>query len=695
MQHDKVTFAHLKKQAYLYVRQSTLRQVLEHSESTKRQYALKERAVVLGWPLERIITIDDDLGCSGAESTQRCGFQRLVSEVGMDKAGVVMGLEVSRLARNSADWHRLLEICALTNTLILDEDGIYNPSDFNDRLILGLKGTMSEAELHLLKSRLQGGIVSKAKRGELKQPLPTGLMYNAKNAVILDPDSQVQEALKMLFNTFERLGSATATVRYFRDNTLRFPRRIHSGMHKGELTWCELTHWKVLQVLHNPRYAGAFCYGRGKQRRLADGSKKHLTIPLEEWTVLIKDAHPGYIPWQQYERHLQQLKNNAQTYGHDRRRSPPREGPALLQGLISCGRCGDQMTLRYASKKEGRQVPMYLCQREGIENASDICQCIPGEAIDHAISHLILDSVTPLTIDIALKIQQELEMRANEVILLHQKQVARARYEADLARTRFMKVDPANRLVADTLEAEWNEALRTLETVAAEHEQVCKQEHLRLNEKQQRELIHLSVDFPKLWNNPATSNKEKKRIVRLVIEDVTLTRGEDIRMAVRFKGGATTIRVLPLPQHVSVKRKTDRVVVNRIDALLDAYCEGEVADILNQEGLVSGTGSAFSAGIVYHIRETYGLRSRTARMRKQGYLTAEELAQKLGVTSFSIIKWARLGVLPSFNKDSKSRLYKIPDLSMIDNLKQHLKPSRKSTFLERLTHKLEEVQYEV
>lgn len=251
-QHDKVTPNHLKKQAFLYIRQSTIRQVFEHSESTKRQYALKERAVILGWPLESIITIDDDLGRSGAESTQRSGFQRLVSEVSMDNAGIVMGLEVSRLARNSADWHRLLEICALTKTLILDEDGVYDPSDFNDRLILGLKGTMSEAELHMLKSRLQGGILSKAKRGELKHALPVGLVYNAKDEVILDPDSQVQEALKTFFNTFERLGSAMSTVRYFQQNNIKFPRQIRSGVYKGELAWRDLTHWKALQTLHNP-----------------------------------------------------------------------------------------------------------------------------------------------------------------------------------------------------------------------------------------------------------------------------------------------------------------------------------------------------------------------------------------------------------------------------------------------------------
>ncbi len=270
-EHQKITSTHLKRNAYLYIRQSTLRQVMENTESTQRQYALRERAVVLGWPVESVVVIDRDLGHSGASTADREGFQGLVAEVGMGKAGIVMGLEVSRLARNSADWHRLLEICAVTDTLILDEDGLYDPKHFNDRLVLGLKGTMSEAELHLLKGRLRGGILSKAKRGELKAPLPIGLVYDERDNIVLDPDMQVQEAIRLLFRTFARTGSAYATVKTFRDEKVLFPRRLKKGPHKGDLFWAELVHHRVLQVLHNPRYAGAFCFGRTRSWKNADG----------------------------------------------------------------------------------------------------------------------------------------------------------------------------------------------------------------------------------------------------------------------------------------------------------------------------------------------------------------------------------------------------------------------------------------
>lgn len=295
--HQKVTASHLRRDAYLYVRQSTVRQVFENTESTRRQYALRDRAVALGWPIERVVVIDSDLGLSGASGTDREGFQKLVGEVGMGHAGIVLGLEVSRLARNSTDWHRLLEICALSDTLILDEDGVYSPGDFNDRLLLGLKGTMSEAELHVMRARLRGGILNQARRGALKSALPVGLVYDAAGNVVLDPSSQVRQSIEHLFATFERMGSASATVRHFRKRGLRFPHRPRFGPHKGELLWGLLRHWGVLRVLHNPRYAGAYFFGRSRTRKRADGGVNMEMLPREEWTALLPDAHPGYISW--------------------------------------------------------------------------------------------------------------------------------------------------------------------------------------------------------------------------------------------------------------------------------------------------------------------------------------------------------------------------------------------------------------
>jgi DNA invertase Pin-like site-specific DNA recombinase len=404
----KVSPNHLDRNAYLYVRQSTLRQVVENTESTQRQYALRERATALGWPIERVQVIDCDQGQSGASAADREGFQRLVAEVSLGHAGIVLGLEVSRLARNNSDWHRLLEICALTGTLILDEDGLYDPSQFNDRLLLGLKGTISEAELYVLRARLRGGILSKAQRGELKTPLPVGLVYDPQGRVVLDPDRQVQDALRALFSTYERTGSGCATVRYFREQGLLFPRRLRGGVRKGELVWGTLVHSRVLQVLHNPRYAGAFFHGRTRWCRSRSGGKTCRRLPLEEWYALLPETHAGYITWDQYQRNCQGLRENALAQGVDRRKSPPGEGPALLQGMVLCGVCGQRMTVRYHTRKT-ELVPDYICQRDGIAHAERVCQRILGSRIDAAMSTLLMETLTPLTLEVALAVQHELQ----------------------------------------------------------------------------------------------------------------------------------------------------------------------------------------------------------------------------------------------------------------------------------------------
>src|SRR3954453_4058589 len=327
---SKVTAAHLARTAYLYVRQSSLRQVMHNTESGERQYALRQRAVALGWPSEQIIVIDTDQGQAGATAAGREGFQQLVADVGLGKAGIVLGLEVSRLARNNADWHRLLEICGLSGTLICDEDGLYDPADFNDRLLLGLKGTMSEAELHFIRARLQGGILSKARRGELQIPLPIGLVYDPAGQVVLDPDRAVQDAVRHLFATFARTGSARAVVAAFHRDGLLFPSRIRKGPRKGELAWNELAHWRVLRTLHNPRYAGAFVYGQRRTRKTPDGRTTTRQLPREQWITLSPDAHPGYLSFEQFEHNQKTLAANAYAHSSDRSAGPAREGPALL-----------------------------------------------------------------------------------------------------------------------------------------------------------------------------------------------------------------------------------------------------------------------------------------------------------------------------------------------------------------------------
>jgi DNA invertase Pin-like site-specific DNA recombinase len=626
--HHKVTAAHLKRQAYLYVRQSTLRQVLENTESTRRQYALRERAVALGWPLDRIVVIDSDLGQSGADS-DREGFQKLVAAVGLGEVGVVLGLEVSRLARSSVDWHRLLEICALTDTLILDEDGLYDPAHFNDRLLLGLKGTMSEAELHVLRARLIGGQLAKASRGELAVKLPVGLVYDSAGRVALEPDLQVQEAVRTFFETFRRTGSATGTVRSFRERGLLFPRRLSSGPHHGELAWGPLRHHRALLLLKNPRYAGAFAFGRSRVRRTAQGTEFRSKVPREQWHTLILDAHPGYITWSEYEEHLRRLQENGQAYGADRRHGPPREGPALLQGLAVCGRCGARMTIRYYTS-HGQLVPEYCCQREGIQRAESPCQRVLGGALDRAIGELLVQTVSPLALEVALSVQDELRARADEADRLRRQQVERAGYEAELAQRRFLRVDPDNRLVADSLEAEWNNKLRALATAQEDYERQ-RGETVLLDKKQREQVLALAIDFPRLWHDAATPQRERKRMVRLLIEDVTLLKTDAVVAHVRFRGGAIHALQLPLPLNAAQLRKTGADVIAEIDRLLDAHTDREIADILNSRGRQPGVADRFTPWIVWKLRTAYGLEDRPSRLRRQGLLTVQEMAVALGV----------------------------------------------------------------
>lgn len=658
--HQKVTSAHLRRDAYLYVRQSTLRQVFENTESTKRQYALRERAVALGWPMERVVVIDSDLGQSGASAADREGFQKLVAEVGLGHVGIVLGLEVSRLARSSTDWHRLLEICALTDTLILDEDGVYDPSHFNDRLLLGLKGTMSEAELHVLKARLQGGILSKARRGELQGPLPVGLAYDPIGRVVLDPDQQVQQALRIFFDTFRCTGSALATVKSFARQGLQFPQRIRTGAHKGELVWAPLLHSRVRQVLHNPRYAGAFFYGRTHTRHTADGKTRVDRLPRDEWFSLVRDAHPGYITWEEFEGNQRRLLENAQAHGSDRRKSPPREGPALLQGLVLCGVCGNRMSVRYHSHG-GRLVPDYMCQKRGIEHGTPLCQVIQGARLDEALGELLVEAVTPVAIQEALAVHQELLGRMEEADRLRRQQVERARYEADLAQRRYLRVDPDNRLVANTLEADWNEKLRALAAAQEDYERHRAQDQLVLDEKRQAEILSLASDFRRLWQSPQTPHRERKRLARLVLEDVTLIRGEEITAHVRFKGGATRTLAVPLSLTSWEMRQTDAQVVQEIDRLLDEHTEGEIAALLNAKGLKSGEGKPFHRRMVQRLRQDYGLTERLTRLRAAGMLTQEEMAAALGVCIATIKKWRRRGILRAHAyTDKHDYLYEPP-----------------------------------
>jgi len=689
----KITASHLRRDAYLYIRQSTLRQVFENQESTQRQYALRERAVALGWPIERVHVIDSDLGKSGASAADREGFKRLVAEVSMGSAGIVLGLEVSRLARNCTDWHRLLEICALSDTLILDEDGLYNPSDFNDRLLLGLKGTMSEAELHMLRARLHGGILNKARRGELVCPLPVGLVYDEQWRVKLDPDQQVRETLALFFSTFQRTGTALGVVKHFRKQQILFPRRLLRGPNKGSLLWGELVHSQALRLLHSPRYAGVFCYGRKRMCKLPDGKIHYKELPREEWYAFIPNAHEGYISLEEYEDNQRRLKENARAHGNDRRKSLPREGPALLQGIVLCGLCGRRMTVRYHMQR-GRICPYYMCQRDAIEHGHRFCQAIPGAAIDDTIGDLLLEMMTPLTLDVALSVQQELLARLEEADRLRAKQVERVRYEAELAKQRFMQVDPNNRLVADALEAEWNEKLRSLTEAQEEYEQKKKEDGLLIDKEVRTRVTALATDFPRLWRDPKTLDRDRKRMVRLLLEDVTLIKKKGITLHIRFKGGLCTTRTLPAPARSWEIRQTPSKVVKEIDRLLDDHTDGQIAALLNTKGFRSGEGLSFSSRIVSKIRCGYDLKSHYNRMREAGMLTVKEMAKKLGVHTCTIKTWRREGLLRGYPFNDKEEYLFMPPGPDAPVKSQGQKLSERRRFTKVVSDRSKEVQYE-
>ena len=648
---SKVTSQHLNLRAYLYVRQSTLRQVIDNNESTKRQYALKDKALKLGWSKEQLTVIDCDLGESGA-STMRDGFTHMVADVGLGRVGIVMGLEVSRLARNSRDWQHLLEICALTQTLILDEEGIYNPACFNDRLLLGLKGTISEAELHVIRARMQGGLKAKAKRGELRMRLSVGYVYDIKDRVVLDPDQRVQDTLRLFFSTYKRLSSMAATVREFNKKGILFPSRLFFGPRKGEVVFKKLTLVRAAQVLHNPRYAGAFAYGIRQQKfRGLDQKPSVKTVGRDQWQVLIKDAHTGYITWEEYEENLKRLEEMCRY----NKAAIPREGPALLQGVAICGKCGQHMSVRYHSRRGKILSPDYVCQGKGKGVGITKCQSIPGDQIEACISAVLLKKMQPEVLEVSFAVQRELQSRIDEANKLRFKHVEQARYEMEVAKKRYLAVDPHNRLVADELEGDWNRSIQVYKQAQDEYNDKKAREELILSQKQQQEILTLCSDFPTLWHNEALNHKDRKRMVRLIIEDVTLTKEEEILLQIRFKGGANETHHLPLPKSAFEEKKHSPEVIAEIERLLHNNTDSEVAKKLNAQGMVSGTGKPFNGRRVQKIRRAYGLRSYYWHLKQKGYVTMKEICKRYNVERWTVTSWRQKGLIESRLYDDVGR----------------------------------------
>jgi DNA invertase Pin-like site-specific DNA recombinase len=465
---SKITEQHLSRVACIYIRQSTPGQVRFNQESTERQYNLASKAQSLGWSPEHIRILNRDLCQSGARTTRREDFKALVSEVAMGQVGAIFSLEASRLARSNQDWHRLLELCAITGTLVVDEDGCYDPAEFNDGLVLGMKGTFAQAELHIIRARLHGGKINKALKGELRFPLPVGLVFN-DDGIVLDPDQEVQGAVRTVFELFEREGAAYGVVQRFQELGLRFPRRSYGGVWDGKLLWGRLTHSRVLGILTNPFYAGTYVFGRRQSRKqlAANGEieTRSRPVPQDEWRVVIPNHHPGYVAWDQFVANRHRLATN-RTNG-EVLAGPAREGLCLLQGLLLCGLCGRRLGVRYTGN--GGLYPLYQCvwkHREALARCA--CLTVPAQPLDDALAERIVTAVTPATITLALEALSNLEERDRAVAAQWRRRIERARYEIDLAERRYGEVDPSNRLIAATLETRWNDAMQRLIDIEGE-----------------------------------------------------------------------------------------------------------------------------------------------------------------------------------------------------------------------------------
>jgi DNA invertase Pin-like site-specific DNA recombinase len=641
----KISEQQKSKPAYIYVRQSTLAQVRHHQESTERQYALQQKARELGWSEPLIRILDRDLGISGAHTTGRTDFKTLVADVSMAQVGAVFALEASRLARSNADWHRLLELCALTRTLVIDEDGCYDPADFNDGLLLGLKGTMAQAELHFIRARLLGGKLNKAQKGELRFPLPVGLCHDQDGHIVPDPDEEVRGAVSLVFRLFGETGSAFAVVQNFVKRALRFPKRAYGGAWNGKLVWGRLSHARVLCILKNPSYAGVYVFGRYQyyQTISATGEiqKKMRVVAMPSWRVQLKQHHEGYISWEEFLENGQRLEKN-RTNGEETMLSgPAREGLALLQGLLLCGNCGHAITVRYTGN--GGSYPTYLCNRRHLEAlATKDCMSFRCDLLDAAVSEEVLKALRPAELQLALAALQELEVRDQGILRQWQMRLERAEYEAALAERRYQEVDPSNRLVANTLERRWNETLLHLQDLKKQAAEFQQQEARVFTPEQKAKVLALARDFPRLWHAPSTQAKDRKRMLRLLIKDITVNKlieQRQLSVHIRWQGSACTDLSVQLPPKAADRFRYPSAEVDRIRELARRLTKAQIADQLNREGRRTPKGLSFTAKAIHWICWRYEIPP--AQLKKNEELTVQQVAKQFGVGIGVVHYWIK------------------------------------------------------
>jgi len=653
---SKVTPAHRQRAAIVYVRQSTLLQLERNKESTARQYDLVERAVALGWSRATVGVVDEDQGHSGASTVGRSGFAELAAQVGLGQVGIVLALEVSRLARNNADWYRLLDLAAMTDTLVADTDGVYHPRRFDDRLVLGMKGTMAEAELHILRARLDGGVRNKAARGELRRALPVGLVWGeAAGEVRLHPDEAVCGVIRAVFDRFAACGSARSVWLWLREQDLKWPLQPAAYLHGEEIMWVAATYHAVHNTLTHPAYAGAYVYGYGYgrtrfERRLGtDGLVRthRRVLPRDQWQVLIliPDHHQGFISWEDYLANQDKIGSNTRPRRHEPGTGAVREGCALLQGLATCGTCGRKLAVFYQGP--AKATPGYDCTGSGqlVQGRGTRHLQVGGQAIDAAVADAFLAALTPAALDACLQAADQLQAGHDAALAQYRREVERARYHASRSERRYRAVDPDNRLVARGLEADWEQALTTL--TAAENELARRQRRRpsALTPAERATVLALADDLATVWTAQTTTDKDRKQLLHTLLADVTLAvHRQDpdphAQVLIRWKGGAASELTVPI-RRPQPKIRTDEDTVDLIRRLAVHYPDAQIAGILNRQGRRTARGLSYTASRVQSTRHYWGIpRHHKSTGQPEGELvTVAHAAAELGLAPSTLHRW--------------------------------------------------------
>lgn len=676
---EKIATRHLDRRAVIYIRQSTPQQMIRHQESKEVQYNLKYRAQQLGWSPDDIEVIDDDLGQSGASIQGRPGFQRLVTEVSLDQVGIILGVEMSRLARSCRDWYQLLDVCAVFGTLIADLDGVYDPSHYNDRLLLGLKGTMSEAELHILKQRMLQGKLNKARKGELLFRLPLGYMRRANGQVAFDPDEQVQAVVRLVFEQFEALTTLNAVLQYLVAHNIQIGVRVHTGDRKGELEWRRPNRMTLQNMLKNPLYAGAYAYGRRKvdpKRKIPGRPNTGRTVvKAEDCEVLLKNRFPAYISWERYEQNQKQLQANrsvANAIG------AARCGPALLSGLLVCSKCGRRLSVHY-NTGSGRH--RYACSRMRGDYGEALCQSLSGPALDAFVTERVLEALAPAALDLSLEAAKHIQGERDQLDALWQKRLERAKYESERAARQYHLVEPENRLVARQLEREWEEKLAEQKQLVAQYERLGQQQPRLLSQAEREAIRQLAQDIPALWYDPKTTDAERKEILRQVIETIHILVIEDterVQVEIHWAGGhqsqLETIRPVARLEQLSYYP----ALCDRIEQLSAQNLNAQqIATTLNQEGWrPPKRRQTFGRQGVLELMKRLQVGARCQQTRQLPPLRSHEwwlpdLARELAMPDITLYNWLRRGWVQGYrHSDDANRWVVWADEQELTRLRQ-------------------------